>query len=397
MASFKKMRKIYLKKMTKRALRALPVIFLSMAGLLTLVFGCLEALRESGRVKVGVVVPTEDTMTMAFVNTISNMGEISTLCDFFITTEQEGKEQLEQDKISALLVVPENIIQKIYRNEVTSFQMVTPKEPTMESALMHELAETATSLVLTAKAGDFTAYNLFRQFGKTGTMQKVATDMNGSYIRFVMRQETLYEDHPVTEQDGMSDQERMIVAAIVLVLFLLGIPIVQLRKKPSAVLSLQLARGGVSSLFSLTVDVILTAFSLFVVLLAGVFTFVLGFQVNVYPGFLVPCLLLGSFCATAFFSMLSSWAQRTAGSVLVVFVMSVMQFFLAGGIFPVYLLPEACTGLGEALPGGQLMDFLYQGMLRGKWSFSIIYVAGYTMLFFFVSLWGTEWRRRNQA
>ena len=115
MASFKKMRKIYLKKMTKRALRALPVIFLSMAGLLTLVFGCLEALRESGRVKVGVVVPTEDTMTMAFVNTISNMGEISTLCDFFITTEQEGKEQLEQDKISALLVVPENIIQKIYR------------------------------------------------------------------------------------------------------------------------------------------------------------------------------------------------------------------------------------------------------------------------------------------
>ena len=150
-------------------------------------------------------------------------------------------------------------------------------------------------------------------------------------------------------------------------------------------------------MYSLTVDVILTSFSLFVVLLAGVFTFVLGFQVNIYPGFLVPCLLLGSFCATAFFSMLSSWAQRTAGSVLLVFVMSVMQFFLAGGIFPVYLLPEACTGLGEVLPGGQLMDFLYQAMLRGKWSFSIIYVAGYTMLFFFVSLWGTEWRRRNQA
>ena len=130
------MKKIYFRKMAKRTLRVLPVIFLSMAGLLVLIFGCLQALKEDGKIKVGVVVPTEDTMTMAFVNTIGSMGEISSLCEFSMTTEQEGKEKLEQGEVSALLVIPENVLQKIYRNENTMIQMYTPEEPTLDSALM---------------------------------------------------------------------------------------------------------------------------------------------------------------------------------------------------------------------------------------------------------------------
>ena len=176
------MKKIYFRKMAKRTLRVLPVIFLSMAGLLILVLGCLQALKEDGKVKVGVIVPTEDTMTMAFVNTIGSMGEISSICEFSMITEQEGKEKLEQGEVSALLVIPENILQKIYRNENTKIQMYTPEEPTLDSALMQEFAETASSLVLTAKAGDFAAYNLYRKYGKEGSMKKVATDMNLSLI-----------------------------------------------------------------------------------------------------------------------------------------------------------------------------------------------------------------------
>ena len=183
--------------MAKRTLKVLPVIFLSMAGLLILVFGCLQAMKEDGKVKVGVVVPTEDAMTMGFVNSIGSMGEISSFCEFSMITEQEGKEKLEQGEVSALLVIPENILQKIYTNENTKIQMYTPEEPTLDSALMQEFAETATSLVLTAKAGDFAAYNLYRKYGKEGSMKKVATDMNGNYIRFVLRQETLFTDHPI--------------------------------------------------------------------------------------------------------------------------------------------------------------------------------------------------------
>ena len=388
------MKKIYFRKMAKRTLRVLPVIFLSMAGLLILVLGCLQALKEDGKVKVGVIVPTEDTMTMAFVNTIGSMGEISSICEFSMITEQEGKEKLEQGEVSALLVIPENILQKIYRNENTKIQMYTPEEPTLDSALMQEFAETATSLVLTAKAGDFAAYNLYRKYGKEGSMKKVATDMNGNYIRFVMRQETLFTDHPIMGREGMSDEERLIVSVIILVLFLLGIPIVQLRTRQSASLSLQLARKGVSSVFSLAVDMVLIAFSLFVVLLAGVAVFAFALEMNISIRIL-PCLLLDSLCEAAFLSMFCALNQGTAGSVLAIFLVSVIQFFLSGGIFPVYSLPAVCARIGEVLPGGMMMDALYSGMFYGKWRSSVVVVVIYILIFFLVSLFLKEQRRRN--
>ena len=388
------MKKIYFRKMAKRTLRVLPVIFLSMAGLLILVLGCLQALKEDGKVKVGVIVPTEDTMTMAFVNTIGSMGEISSICEFSMITEQEGKEKLEQGEVSALLVIPENILQKIYRNENTKIQMYTPEEPTLDSALMQEFAETASSLVLTAKAGDFSAYNLYRKYGKEGSMKKVATDMNGNYIRFVMRQETLFTDRAIMGREGMSDEERLIVSVIILVLFLLGIPIVQLRTRQSASLSLQLARKGVSSVFSLAVDMVLIAFSLFVVLLAGVAVFAFALEMNISIRFL-PCLLLDSLCGAAFLSMFCALNQGTAGSVLAIFLVSVIQFFLSGGIFPVYALPAGCARIGEVLPGGMMMDALYSGMFYGKWRSSVVVVVIYILIFFLVSLFLKEQRRRN--
>lgn len=360
-----------------------------------MVFGCLQALKEDGKIKVGVVVPTEDTMTMAFVNTIGGMGEISSVCEFSMIPEQEGKEKLEQGEVSALLVIPEKILQKIYRNENTKMQVYTPEESTLDSALMQEFAETATSLVLTAKAGDFAAYNLYRKYGKEGSMKKVATDMNGDYIRFVMRQETLFTDHPIMGREGMSDEERRIVSVIILVLFLLGIPIVQLRTRQSAALLLQLARKGVSSAFSLVVDMVLISISLLVVLLTGAAVFIFALEMNLSICFLLPCLVLNSLCGAAFFSMFCASNQGTAGSVLAIFFVSVIQFFLSGGIFPSYALPEVCARVGEILPGGMLMDALYGGMFYGKWRSSVVGVVIYTLIFFLVSFLLKEQRRRN--
>lgn len=373
--------------MAKRTLRVLPVIFLSMGCLLLIVFGCLGALGESGRVKMGLVMPKEDSLTMAFLNTIQNMGEISTLCDFSMMTEEEGRDQLEQGEISALLVLPENMLHKIYRNDKTTIHMYMPGKPTMESALIREFAEAGTSLVLTAKAGDYTAYNLYQRYGKSGTMQKVATDMNGNYIQFVMRQETLFSDNPVTAMDGMADGERYLVAGMVLVLFLLGIPIVQMRKKEPAILLLQLQRGGIRPLFSLVAEEVMLSIALFVVSLTGIGLMVSFMEWHISLGLLVPGLLAGSLCAAAFFLMLCASDQGTAGCVLLIFVISLLQVFLSGGIFPVYVLPKLCVRLGELLPGGMLMKCLHRGIFGGVWHFTGWFVVGYAVLFFLGAFW----------
>ena len=227
-------------------------------------------------------------------------------------------------------------------------------------------------------------------------MKKVATDMNGNYIRFVIRQETLFTDCPVVNPDGMSDEERLISSAIILVMFLLGIPIVQLSTRQSSSLSLQLVRKGVSSAYSLVVDLLLMAISLFGVFVIGlsVFVFALGID-DVSIFFLLPCLLLDSLCGAAFFSVFCSLNQGPAGNVLAIFLVSVVQFFLAGGLFPIYVLPELCAWFGKFLPGGMMMDLLSKGMFYEKWGSSSAFVIFYTLIFFLISLCLKEKKRRN--
>ena len=139
---------------------------------------------------------------------------------------------------------------------------------------------------------------------------------------------------------------------------------------------------------------VLIAFSLFVVLLAGVAVFAFALEMNISIRIL-PCLLLDSLCGAAFLSMFCALNQGTAGSVLAIFLVSVIQFFLSGGIFPVYALPAGCARIGEVLPGGMMMDALYSGMFDGKWRSSVVVVVIYILIFFLVSLFLKEQRRRN--
>lgn len=383
--------------MTKRTLRVLPVVFLSMMCLMLIVFGCLTAIRENGRIKVGVMVPQQDTMANALVNTIQDMGELSSLCDFSILSEQEGKKKLEQGEISALIVVPEKILQKIYRNDKASIVMYMPGKPTLESAMIREFAEAGSSLVLTAKAGDYTAYHMYQKYGKAGSMQKVAQDMNGQYIQFVIRQKTLFQSQPVAGKDGISDEERMILAGIVLVLFLLAIPVLQLQKKEPAVLSLQLERKGIRPLFSLMCNTLLTAFILWVSMCAGIFVLITMLEWNIVRGGLVFCLFTGCLLTATVFLLLHISGQDTAGGVLLVFFFSLAQIFLAGGIFPVSVLPEICVGIGNSLPGGLLMRFLHQGMSGELDLPAGAGVVAYSILFFGAALWATVEKGRKGA
>lgn len=380
-----KMKRIYFQKMTKRTCKVLPVIFLSMLCLLLIIFGCLGALKESGRVKVGVVVPEEDATASVLMNYVENMGELSSLCEFTKVTEEEGNRKLEQGEISALLVIPRDILADVYNNKPAQIPMYTPAEPTLESAMIHEFAEAGTSLVLTAKAGDYAAYHLYRKYGKAGSIREVAMAMNGRYLQFVMQQETLFDGQPVTGADGMSDEERYMTAGMVLVLLFLGIPAVQQQGREPGILSLQLARQGVRPGYVLIVQNILLSAAIFISMAAGMLLLALLQGWVIEHGIFWVYLFLACVVAAVFFTMLNVMDTGRAGRILFAFFSALVQVFLAGGIYPLYVLPEACVRIGEILPGGLMMQLLHDGMFRGGWSMALPGLAGYGVLFFLIS------------
>ena len=90
------MKKMYVAKMAKRAGKALPVIFFSVAVMLFLVFACMEAFQTNAGIRVGVVMPPEDRLMSALLHYMEDTNRLSDVCEFEMMDEKAGREELEQ-------------------------------------------------------------------------------------------------------------------------------------------------------------------------------------------------------------------------------------------------------------------------------------------------------------
>ena len=338
----------------------LPVIFLSMAVLLTVFFVCLSAISENSKIHIGVVVPEKGFMERGLLEYVSNMADTKALCVFRELSETEAKEQLDEGKVAAYVTLPENLLEKIYRNEKTSVHITTAKTPTIESALMEELVDSAVSFVLTAKAGDYAAYQLYAKYGRQGSMKTVAMDMNRNYIRFVLRQETLFHEKTIKSASGMNDTTRIFLGIMVTLFVLLGAILISLRERPTALLLGLLKGKKINPVDTLFFDVLLNGGVLFLCMTAGFYGFaaLLGVKVTML---------------------------NTCGIVLL------------GGAFPDYMLPKILVSIGKILPGGVFVDLLHAEMKGQIFSSSLIYVLMYGVCFFCLALWRMKRKRGGIA
>ena len=207
----------------------LPVIFLSMAVLLTVFFVCLSAISENSKIHIGVVVPEKGFMERGLLEYVSNMADTKALCVFRELSETEAKEQLDEGKVAAYVTLPENLLEKIYRNEKT-----------------------------------------------------VAMDMNRNYIRFVLRQETLFHEKTIKSASGMNDTTRIFLGIMVTLFVLLGAILISLRERPTALLLGLLKGKKINPVDTLFFDVLLNGGVLFLCMTAGFYGFaaLLGVKVT---------------------------------------------------------------------------------------------------------------------
>lgn len=381
------MKKNYFYKMAKRTFQVLPVVFLSMAGMLSLFFCCLTAFRLDGRVKVGVTASGEDKMVSALVTYVEHMNDIASSCEFTTVNEEDGREQLEQGEISALIVIPEGILSRIYKNENVNVRVYLPQNPTLESGLIREFSEACASLVLSAKSGDYTAYELYQRYGISGDKRQVVRDMNIGYISFAMLQEKLFANEIVAGEDGMSDGNRFFVAGLTCLLLLLGIPAAGLRKRTPVVLEMQLQRKGVTCIFQ---QLVMTGLLTACMYVSGVIALVVAYiYTGLEQGLVLSmlCLLPVCFAVASLFQFLYSCGGGTVGTVLVIFLLAVFLVFMPGGIFPPYILPSEIVCLGQILPGGLMMKIFWRCMWQNKMGWECLFIFLYGISFFLLSIW----------
>ncbi len=378
----------YVMKMIKRALRVLPIIFVSMIFTVGIALGCVYAVKESGKIRVGVVKPKGDMLSAGFVGYIEEMESLNSSCAFVeYKSEEEGKELLEQGEITALVVVPKGLVEDVARDKISRLKMYLPDTATLETGIMKEITQALTSYVHYTKVGDNTVYDLYQKQGKNFDKRKeLVFSINGKYMNFVISQEEMFKNRYARANDGIQDMHRYIIAGFLFLFLLLGIPAAGMVRKIPRSLEMQLSRKGIGFSFMTMVSVGLLAMCLYFNGFLALLAICKFFQINATVWALMVGLLIISITTAGMFIVFYTASKGLTGAVLTIFLTTVLQIFLMGGLIPEYMLPDMLIQIGDFLPAGLMMQVLWRSFFQGCLGIEVLWLFLYGMVFFGIAI-----------
>ncbi|MBO5473934.1 MAG: ABC transporter permease [Lachnospiraceae bacterium] len=433
-----KRRMLYLCMELNKTLRLLPrmlmqaVLLMVLMGLIA--FGGVRSMdREplAVSVDIAVAVQDDDALTQMALGFVESMESVSEFCRFRQVSEEEGLALLAQEEVTALIVLPERLVDGIVNGQNPSVEIYFAEHAGIEAVLFKELTDAGASLLNVAQAEIYGANDTAAEYGFTDRLRMMEMEIDGYNLAFALDRLALYETRQLSVTGQMNVIQYFAASAAVLFLLLSGMALYPLMQPEAAVFRRQLARQGVGfgwqdfcqwlcGFVSMgLIAALLPAAARFLpaaarflsaiakILPAGMET--VGEEPEVWTQaaellqrrqnaghmgmsvFLIVCsLMLISTCVYCIYSLTGS---RISG-ILLLFVVSLMMIYLSGGLAPSIFLPETMQKLGGRLPTAWLIRAFggvftgYEGEAAAECAAGI---CGYTIL-----LGGCAWLCRRR-
>ena len=244
---------VYLKLELKRALKSAPYFFAGTAVLAVLVgliaFAAGRVLysdRAVGNIRVGVVLPQQDPASEKLISMVSSLESVSSLCEFSYVDEKEGREQMRQGKLYALMLLPEGLLRGIMDGTNTPVTIVFPENAGLEAAVFRELADAGTQILKTAQAAVYAADELCSRMGRETQIPSAEADINSMYLKYALNRSVYFRTEEVSAVGEVGTAAFYGISASVMVLLLLGIPAAGFLKPYSEIMERKLFLIGLS-------------------------------------------------------------------------------------------------------------------------------------------------------
>ena len=374
---------IWLKTEYRRAASTLPVV-LKRAVILIIVFLAVvgmiafcafnKAGESSGEplVRIGYAAD-DDMLTRLAVSYVESMESVKSLCSLEKTTETEGKRRLEEGELSALIVLPENVINEILSGSNTPARLYLPEaagEGVTGSRIFEELANAGLNMLQTAQAQIYAATDLSVRLGQSERLQPIYDDINRFNLGLVGGRERLFKKQLLSATENNSYAVYYSGAFLAVYLLLAGMFLGEFCKRSRFQQRMIKRRAGVpymSQLLSriaaaLPLFLIILAIPLLLPLLPGVNAF-LSYAVSGenMAELLLVCLMCLIFAAV-YAQLIYQLAEEMHGVIIIFGISAVFQGYMSGCFVPSALLPDIVMNIGRYLPAAYLR-------------------AGFTMLF----------------
>ena len=384
----------------KRAWAMLPAIMVKSI-IITFVMGVLfhgitywleAGQEEDSRLKIGYVAE-EDMLTKLLVSYVSGMDSVNELCRFVSVTEEEGREELQEGKLAALLILPENVIDEILTGSNAPATLLLPKQNSALGIVFEELADAGIRMLSFAQGEIYTVYELANILELNEEQFQSACDVINAYnIELFMKRESWFHTQKVSVT---GNEETAVYYGSVFAAFWLllgGVLFGSYIKHGEQEQLLVWKRLGVSPMIQVAGRVLVTAMLLVMMLfpLSGLWILP-WFREKLIPVFTWQSLLvilLSVICIAAYDMLLYQLSEEHRTAIVAVGIFAVLQGYLSGYLVPKVLLPQVVQELAVFLPTSyirQAFSMFFSGdtQYTGRICIALLF---FTMLFFLIDV-----------
>lgn len=408
---------VYFTLQLKRVIKIFPTIlctgFLLCSVLVLSVSAIMSAESESDKmlkVRVGIVGEIDDYMGLdieALLRVLSSKFG----AEFVTVTEGEARQQMHAGKMSAYVLIPENLVDTIISgaNNTPITYVAAEGQKGISGIVMDEVVGVISELITCPQSSIFGMQNYLRDRGRTDKLWEATEELNLIYIGALVDIYNVGE----TEITGMANQVSTggyyLCSILVIFLLLCGLNCGSLfarRKQELCKLLIskgQKVRNQVLGEYLAYFLMILVFFGIvvtvaYVLNAAGIMSVkeLRNIELGEYVSF-----VLGLIPAVAVISalqfMMYEFIDNIVSGILVQFLLAVAMGYVAGCYYPLSFFPRALQVFGELTPAGVALSYADKSLIRTGRGKELVIMLIYFIVFLILSVWGRNRRVKNET
>ena len=377
----------------KRAIGYLPwglIVVLVLFVCMSLVFNAMLSTQSNEedtlRLQIGVVGSAQDKYLQWGLAALK-FDSTSLSMEIIAYEEQEAKEALQQGKIAAYVVFPENFISDALSGNAGQLQLVSTIGATgLVSIVKDEITGLVDSILAACENGAYGAGHAILDHGDPGTANKHVDGLALEYVDFLFERSRMYRVESL-EQNSIPFDRYMLGGLSVFMLMLASLTFAPLYIRADHALSKVLRAQRVGTWKQTFAEFI--AYLLTMLLLLIAMTLVLKFGKMLPENVALWKLFLGILPTLLMITTLSycvyTLSDHLISGVLLNFFLVIVLCFVGGCMYPIQVFPDVMQTVSAILPTGIARSSL-TGCLLGADASGSIALLGYSAAFFAIAL-----------
>lgn len=411
---------LYLMLEIKKYRQAFPKILGGLFLILFLSAGCVILYQlysaeqpDQQKIRIGITADPDEPYLDWIIQTIQNMKDLKNSCQFEFVSEQEGNQNLQSGKYTALFLIPHNYIRSLIDGEEAVLRIrFRQGQATIADYLVKEMGNAASQIMLDTQAGIYAMQDYYRE-NDLPDLEKDELSLNVRYLQKVLSRKNIYTVEEIPANGTVANKTHYLAVGIICLLTALGFTCTAVlhRESPTLTQKLDLAGlGGWKQLLAREIALCLCfgfIYLMLAVLLAAVSPWIPGltsvlyitdttpFYTILYTGMKLITLLPILTVICSYILWVYELATDNLSSMILLFVSFICLSYLSGYYYPLSSLPDRIRHLAPYLPTSTILQYS-QHILSGtcQW-IHLVTLLGYSTILSATLVFFTQIKRRR--